>query len=387
MNRLFRLFRSLDADQSGFGLSLQDIEDDDEVAADITNEKPLASIEDVNAGDSLDDPDTDKPKPPTPEAPKNEKPKDGADKDKEEEETTDDADKDATEGDVPVEDEDAEKFFAEVAALRGDELDVEYGDVDPMSPEGIVLRDAAVEANAVIQFEATLKAKYPDSYAYFLHTQAGGSREEFFGSGKRVDILPTEEEISASQQIQETMVLEDLKAKGTSDKHAALIIKAAKEDDELEELAKEALKSKKAANDKYFQEIEAETAKAIAKQKEAILDMSKYVDNVVKEGKIGKLTIPASDQAAFANEFKKNIQISGNDFVYVVKVTNDNIQELFEKEFFGFKKGNLKDLVAVEAKTQNVLRLKRTLPKNTVPKTSPSKAKDNSDTLGGVDAD
>ena len=83
--------------------------------------------------------------------------------------------------DAPKEETDeAELFFADVDELRGDTIEVEYGEVDPMSPEGVVLRERAVEDQAIENFENYLEAKYPKAYGYLMHTMAGKPEEDFF---------------------------------------------------------------------------------------------------------------------------------------------------------------------------------------------------------------
>jgi hypothetical protein len=105
--------------------------------------------------------------------------------------------------DEPTEDEvqDAE-FFKAVDALHGEELTVEYGDVDPMSPEGIFKREQAIADRSIDSWEASIKEKSPRHYAYLMHGLNGGSDEDFFEKTKDLGSLPTEEELEIDQDIQ-----------------------------------------------------------------------------------------------------------------------------------------------------------------------------------------
>lgn len=229
------IYRNSDAaGDGGPGFSLADIDNDD-VPAPKSDDNPN---DDDEPGDDDDDPDDkkdDKPddkKEPTAEEIEAKKlEEEEAAKKKE-----DKKDPPAKEGDEPEVDE-AEEFFKVVDELRGDTLDVDYGDVDPLSPEGIVLRDSVVADMAVENFEAYLQEKYPKAYGYLLHTINGKPEDEFFGKSNDLETLPTPEEIQASVETQKSEVLANLMSKGNSEKHAGLILKQLIEDNELEEAA------------------------------------------------------------------------------------------------------------------------------------------------------
>lgn len=282
--------------------------------------------------------------------------------------------------------DDAEEFFKDVNALRGDELDVDYGDVDPLTPEGIVLRDKAVEANAIEQFEAHLEATYPKAYAFLLHQVSGKPEEEFFGQAADLDVLPTAEQVEASVEVQKQIVIKDLLDKGNSEKHANLIIKQAIEDSELEEMAKDSLKNQSERQAAKLEAIKAENDKITNEKTQAITEMATFVDGVVNSGKIGNITIPEKERAEFAKVFKESVRYYNGTFQLVTNLSNDNLQEMFAKEYFAYKKGNLGTIVQAAAKTENVKRLKRTIPKTTTPQGG-AQDKTKYVTLGEMDAD
>lgn len=257
------------------------------------------------------------------------------------------------------EDEEANNFLAQIDELRGDSVEVDYGDVDPLSPEGVVVRERALEDAAVNEYDEYLKNKYPKAYAYFLHNSEGKADEDFFGSTSDLDNLPTEEELEASVEVQKQIILRNLVAKGNSEKHVGIIIKQAIEDNELEEMSKEALKERAAARDGKLQEVESENLKAVEQRQTNIKNMETYVDQVVATGQIGNIVIPEKERAEFAGQFKKSLRLEGDKFVVVTEITKDNVADLFGKEYFSYKKGNLDHIVTTKAKSANAQRLRQ----------------------------
>jgi hypothetical protein len=127
-------------------------------------------------------------------------------------------------GDEELEEDEA--FWAEVDKLKGGEpLEVDFGDVDPLSPEGIVIRDKAVQDDAIGKFEAYLKTTYPKSYALLAHEVAGGKVEEFFDTVGKEAELPTVAQLENDPVLQERIFTQHLKSLGNSDKMIANAIK------------------------------------------------------------------------------------------------------------------------------------------------------------------
>lgn len=286
----------------------------------------------------------------------------------EEEEPAEEPEEEPEEEEESTEDDD---FFAAVDALHGTPLEVDYGDTDPMSPEGIYIREQAIAERSIDEFESTLKEKAPRHFAYLAHGLNGGSDEEFFEKTKDLDALPSEEDLEVDEDIQRQVIERSLKAKGTSDRHIKAILKAASEDDELEEMAKEALADEKTRQSKVLADIEKENTDALAARTKDIEEMTGYVEQVVTTGKLGNINIPDKDRKAFAAQFNGSLRYENGKFYSVTALNTDNIEETFQKEYFAYKKGNLDGLVERRAKTANTQRLKATI--NTTPKPKSAK--------------
>lgn len=349
-------FNKDDGGAGGF-VSMSDVEAGEEVI--IEDDKPVE-------GDKPKE--EDKPKETEEDKPVEEKPKEvvKAPEEKPKEEIKKPEDK------APViEDEldEDELFWAEVDKLKGgDPLEVDFGDVDPLSPEGIVIRDKAVQDDAIAKFEAYLSATYPKSYALLAHESAGGKVEDFFEKMGESTDLPTVAELENDVALQERIVTQHLKSLGNSDKVIANIIKAAKVDDELEETAKEALIAEKKREDATLKQIQAEAETKQTEKTTAINNMIAFVGQELEVGEIDGIIVPEKDRAPFGQAFLNSIRYDNGKFIMTTELTQENFKEVFKEKFYSYKKGDLGELVKKAAKTENAVRLRRTITKNEKPK-------------------
>lgn len=71
-------------------------------------------------------------------------------------------------------------LYEQVDELNGIALEVDYQGKDPLSPEGVIIREEAIANAAVEDYDAQLKEKFPRAYKFLTHLQAGGKEEDFF---------------------------------------------------------------------------------------------------------------------------------------------------------------------------------------------------------------
>jgi hypothetical protein len=350
---------------------------------------PLPTLEDLD--EELDDPTP--PAPPAPPAP----PKEEGDGDDDKNDPPAPPKEDPPAPPAPPKEDDKggdgatddleEDFWADVDKLRGgDPLDIDFGDVDPISPEGALIRENAVVDRAIGAWETELQEKFPEAYAFLDHMISGGTKEEFFETAKTLVTLPTEEQLENDPKIQEEILQRNMTRKGMSDKVISSTLKALKTDDALEEASKEALKEEGEWEKAQLKVIADKAEQTNQQRADSIKQINKYVDDVVATGEVGNLVLPEADRKGFAQHLKGTIRLDGNKWVAVTELTNENVQDFFKKEFFGYKKGNLKSLVERQARTENTNRLRATIKD----KTGKSKGSDGGDTgsfipLGEID--
>lgn len=117
-------------------------------------------------------------------------------------------DGDADDSDDPL------AFWEDVNKRTGIPVKVEYPEgIDPISPEGVVLRETVVRDQAVAMWEDSLKERYPRAYAYMMHHMEGGSDAEFLNNERGVS-LPDRVTVEGSIELQTNLYKNDLLNKG-----------------------------------------------------------------------------------------------------------------------------------------------------------------------------
>lgn len=248
----------------------------------------------------------------------------------------------------------AEEFWASVENLTGTKVDVDYGDVDPISPEGVALRETALITQTEKNFDEYLRNSNPRAYAYFLHTQQGGSDEEFLGTGKPT--ITDKETFETNLDAQANLVKQDLLNKGVPvevvEATVASYIKT-------NELTTKAL----AVYDKYLEDDKKQVQFLENQQK---IEQANFVAqrdsleasivNTITQGI--NLAIPETKKAGFIEFVKNQTRYADKEFFIVQQIKQDTLKSQLEGLYFQYMNGNLKSLVAKEAKEQTVKRLR-----------------------------
>lgn len=258
-------------------------------------------------------------------------------------------------------------FWDDVDKLRGEAIEVDFGDVEPDSPEGALIYERAVRMDELNKFEDHLKTNHPRAYAYMSHILDGGKEEDFFKIAGEPGTLPTEEELEADIEKQKEIVTRNQKAKGNNDKAIERIIKGAIADDDLEELSKEALKEEAKRQSDALKEVEAQADRDTKERAEQIQVLAKFVNGVAAGGKLDNIIIPEKDRKPFAKALTDNIRYENGKFLLVTEVNNENAIKVFKEKFFSYKNGDLTDLIEKAARTENTKRLQRSIPQNKKP--------------------
>lgn len=260
---------------------------------------------------------------------------------------------------LTVEEQD-KQFWETVDKLRGKPLPIEYpAGVDPMSPEGLVIRDKAVGLEAVEDFEAYLEKRDPRSYAYMLHRQEGGTDEEFFA--KKTFSLPEYTEFQSNADIQTKVYTAALTAKGLDADMAKLVVDKAIKDGKLLEYADIEYKLAEKSQLDSLAAIEQKTKESEAEFSKSVAAINQKVTTAIKENKGVNIIIPETEKAAFTSFLNEQIEYDKNEkkFLFVMNVGDEDFGRQVEALYLLFKKGDLKSLVARQAATQATARLRR----------------------------
>lgn len=247
-----------------------------------------------------------------------------------------------------------EDFYADVQAKTNIEVEVDYQDVDPLSAEGVALREVALVSKAEQDYDEYIRTTMPRAYAYMLHTKNGGTDEEFFAV-KKVP-LADKETFSNDIEAQRQFLIRDLLSKDVPEEVAKLTVDQYVKTNVLTDKAMGLYDKKKQEENNLLQE-------QINKDKAIKQDFENSVatlTGVISQGieKEMRLVIPNDKKKAF-NEFViDNIQHDGRDFFLAQKLNPKEITPGFlEALYLQFVKGDVSALIKREAKRQTVQRL------------------------------
>lgn len=280
--------------------------------------------------------------------PKKDKPSDKEkDKEEEEEEPTDDAG----------------EFFSKVATITGNDLDVDYGETDPLSPEGVALYSNAVRTQALESFLEEIETKYPKVFKALEHANAGGDPAELFKitasrDYSKVTIGETDEALARQ------ILTEYYKSKGISNE--AKIAKWIEGDEDSEQglvgAANEYLKELQASQKASEDEIVAK--QKVSRQEESKKDglLLSAIDDVVGSGKLGSFKFASKQEQI---DFKKYVtstakirKTSDGKYEFATAIDPQNLEKILQYQFFEWKKGELDKFITVKASSQNAAKLR-----------------------------
>lgn len=273
---------------------------------------------------------------------------------------TEDEDEESEEDEQPASSED---FFAEVEKITGVELSVDYGDVDPLTPQGVALREAAVREAALDSFLSEIEEKYPRAYQALKYAYSGGDIAELFQQTLARDYSKVELK-DGDESLAKEILKEYYKSKGVKSEERIAKMIAADEETEAG-LVSEA----KAALDEMKSEQEEARTKALEEQERKAAETRKKnqvliaaVDEVLESRNLGSFKI--SDKAE-AKQFKQYVlgsiqRTADGKYNFVTPIDQSNLEKVLQYQYFQFKKGDLSRIIQQKAatKTANELRLR-----------------------------
>lgn len=269
--------------------------------------------------------------------------------------TTDDSEEETTS------ETDSEKFFEEVEKITGQQVDVEYGDVDPISPQGVALREKAVKEQALDNFLTEIEEKFPQAFKALQHAYNGGDISELFTQTTGRDYSKVN--IGEDDTVLAKEILKDYyKSKGIKNETKInKFIEIAEESEEgLITEAEGLLEELKESQDEQRSEVlENQKAKA-AEQKKRDQILVTAVDDVLETRNLAGFRI--TDRAE-ASEFKKyvlgNIRRTDNGrYELATVIDQSNMEKILQAQYFQFKKGDLSKMILQKATTENTNKLK-----------------------------
>lgn len=276
----------------------------------------------------------------------------------EEEEETNQAEteKEETEEDDEV---NPDKFFEEVEKITGQKVEVEYGDADPLSPQGVAIREQAVRESAVEAFLEEIETKYPVAYKALQHAHNGGDIAELFKAVTARDysnVVLDEKSTDLAKEI----LKEYYESKGIKNpKRIERLLKDAEDsDDGIVIEAKGVLEELKTEQTTKADQVVAEQKLKAEKQRKNDSVMVGAVEDVLETGKLDTFKLTSRQETA---EFKKfvlaNLRRKGDGFELATSVDPANLEKLLQYQYFQFKKGDLGKLIQIKAGSEQAKKM------------------------------
>lgn len=257
------------------------------------------------------------------------------------------------ESDPADEEETPEAFYTNVDQITGETVTVEYGDVDPLAPEGVALREQAIRQDAVIKFEEYLKTTDPRSFAYLAHRRAGGSDDAFME--RKSYALPDAVTFQDSVQMQSDVYRNSLVNAGVPTDIADTVIAAAIKDNSLYNKAAAAYNKIAEDDQRQLAAVEARIAEEEARFAATCNTVITQINTQVDTGL--KFLIPESKKGAFKSFLNDSLRHEDGKFM-IVQELGDDPKALLEAMYFKFIGGDLNSLVEKRAETKAVQRMK-----------------------------
>lgn len=255
--------------------------------------------------------------------------------------------------------EEASKFFEEVEKITGTELEVDYGDINPLSPQGVALREKALKESTLDAFLEEIEAKFPQAFKALQHAYAGGNVSELFTQTTSRDYSKVELK-EGDDTLAKEILKEYYKANGV--KNEAKIAKLIETDEDSEGgLIKEA----QTALTELRERQDGETSKVLEAQKQQAAEQRKKdqilvtaVDEVLESKKLGSFRITDRQDAS---DFKKfvmsSLRRSTDGYELVTPVNSSDLEKQLQYAYFQYKKGDLSKMVQQKASTENAKKL------------------------------
>jgi len=264
--------------------------------------------------------------------------------------------------------EEATSFFEAVHAITGRPIEVDYGTVDPISPEGIALREKVVRDSAIEEWDNNLRVSNPRAYAYFLHTELGRPDEEFFA--EKASNITDKTQLETSADLQAKLIKEDLLFKGVPEEAAQMTVDAYIKANTLKERALAVYAIQEQNQLEQLARIETESKENQRKFQEQVTNILGLVDNSISSGSL-KYIVPDAKQPEFAEFVKSKIQYGQDgNFYFTQPITAKDLNAVIESLFVQFSGGNLKAIVQKEATNITTKRLKLNVQKDRVAQSS-----------------
>lgn len=258
---------------------------------------------------------------------------------------------------------DPSQFYDQVEKITGQEVEVDYGGVDPLTPQGVAIREQALKTSILDGFLEEIETKFPVAYRALQHAYNGGDVADLFKTTTNRDYSKVE--IGDKDTALATEIMKEYyRNSGIKNEARILRMIEADEDSDLGLIgeARNALEELKNQQEARTNEILQKQQNQAAEQTKRDKVMITAIEEVLDTGKISNFKLPTKQEAS---DFKKflvqNIRrLPEGKYEFSTPIEPSNLEKILQYQYFQFKKGDLGKLIEIKAttKTAENLRLK-----------------------------
>lgn len=258
--------------------------------------------------------------------------------------------------------EEVQQFFAEVEQHWGRSFEVQYPEgVDPLSPQGVFIREQALFEHAQTEFEQRLQELDPRGYEYLLHRRMGGADDAFFTTTSPA--LPDAEVLKGSVDLQKQLIRQDLLEKKVPKAYVDSLVNQMATDGQLEKESLRIHTERQAAEAQRLIDKQAKFDRDQQELEQKIDTLNKGLTKTLTEDL--KLVVPAAKQAEYLEFFTQNLRTDeNNNFVVTLPVDPAKLKSVMQAVYLVQTGGDLSGTVQRAAGQQQVRRLRSAVSAN-----------------------
>jgi hypothetical protein len=280
------------------------------------------------------------------------------DVDKKKDVKDDDSDGDGEE-DEDESNEDEGVFWDDVEKLTGRKVEVDYGDIDPESPEGAALREDAIERMAVSGFLQNLEQQYPREFRILRHAAQGGKVEDLYVPDEPdysqyeipEDDIETQREIMKKYYTNFKRLPKDTVEKLIEideDKEGGLLT-----------AAKSAIKEWGEFQEQNRSKAEQEQARLLEEKRKRDMAMVKSVNDTIEKKTLKSFRLPDKEIDGFKKFAASSIQSTSDGYILTLPLAEGELEDRLQALYFAYKKGDLSSIIKTKTQEETARRLKK----------------------------
>ncbi len=257
--------------------------------------------------------------------------------------------------------EQASKFFEQVEKITGREVEVDYGNVSPLSPQGVALREKALVDSTLDSWLEEIETKFPQVFQALQYANNGGDPAELFTQTTSRDYTRVElkeDDTDLAKQI----LKEYYQAKGVKSEEKIKKLIETDEDSEsgiVKEAQSALAEMRTEQEEQRNQTLTAQKAKA-DEQKKRDTVLVTAIDEVLESRQLGSFKIIDKMEARQFKDFVlKNVRRTGEGkYEFATPVDATTLQNALQYQFFQYKGGDLSKIIQQKAASENAAKLK-----------------------------